>query len=79
MHDNQYVRITTIASKEAERQSVEARMAAFFAAGGHVHQVCSCVSANRGHGFNGRITKAKRQVRNSSLLGTGKIGIVSYK
>ena len=65
MHDNKYDRINTLASKEADRQHVEARMAAFFAAGGHVHQVGTTASANRGHGYNGRITRAKRPATNS--------------
>lgn len=55
MHDNKYDRINTIASKEADRQHVEARMAAFFAAGGHVHQVGTTASANRGHGYPVRL------------------------
>jgi hypothetical protein len=65
MHDNKYDRINTIASKEADRQHVEARLAAFFAAGGHVHQVGTTASANRGHGYNGRIAKAKHSTKNS--------------
>lgn len=65
MHENKYDRINTLASKEADRRSVADRMAAFLAAGGHVHQVGTTASANRGHGYNGRITRAKRPVTNS--------------
>ena len=39
MFDNKYDRINTLASKEADRQHVEARMAAFLAAGGRVEPV----------------------------------------
>lgn len=65
MHDNKYDRINTLASKEADRRRVADRVAAFIAAGGHVHQFGTTASANRGHGYNGRITRAKRPATNS--------------
>ena len=39
MHDNKYYRINTLASKEADRNSVADRVAAFLAAGGKVQPV----------------------------------------
>ena len=65
MHENKYDRINTIASKELDRRSVADSVAHFLASGGHVHQVGTTASANRGHGYNGRITRAKRPATNS--------------